>query len=61
MFGKTCFFDANVQNIKNRIDKWVFLWYNIDIMIACLVCQRGSFNGMVKMYLSDLRRGCGKV
>lgn len=55
MFGKTCFFYANVQNMKKYIDKWVFIWYNnIDRIIVGLVYQRGSFNGMGKMYLSDL-------
>lgn len=61
MFGKTWFFYANVQNMKKCIDKWAFLWYNMDRMIVCLVCQRGSFNGMGKMYLSDLRRRCARV
>ena len=60
MFGKT-FFDTNVQNIKNILTNRSSYGIIIDRIIVGLVYQRGSFNGMGKMYLSDLRCGCGKV
>ena len=55
MFGKTCFFDANVQNIKNRIDKWDLLWYNIDRIIIGLGKSRWADNIMIERWFRSLK------